>query len=118
MLTKGIVKRLELPHEPGEWIDIKPLSIADLVEVKQQARTTGGPEYQLSDEDSGMAIALPSLTRGIVAWSYPEAVSAEAIGSLDTETAVYVLRALVPGQLDEADQKTGLHLRPQPRRRR
>lgn len=25
MLTKGIIQRIELPWEPGEWIDISPL---------------------------------------------------------------------------------------------
>ena len=109
MLTKGKTRRLELPHEPGEWIEVRLLGLDDVVEVRREARLSEGESLlQLVGDDAIMAVIKPTLCRCIQAWSYEEPVSPEAIGTLDAKTAVYILTELLPAQESEEDRKNGI----------
>ncbi len=130
MLTKSITKRIELPAEPGEWIEVRPLSWRDL----QGAREARQHEAIRKAIDLGSALKDLSgiaqdrqpntpvepkaedtydvgylLHRAIVDWSYGEPVTEEAVDSLDQKTVDVVLDELLP-KTTEADQKNGFSL--------
>jgi hypothetical protein len=116
MLTKGVAERREIPHEPGEWFEVKLLSWQELEHARdtrsrrslanirdmgqevygaiQQAATRAAAEpTDRSVEDNYDRMAL--LTAGVVGWSYPEPVSAETLGQLDEDTAHWAMTAIL-----------------------
>jgi hypothetical protein len=96
MITTNSVTRIELPHEPGQWIEARRPSIKDTLIAGKSG-------------DHEMDVALSLLQACVVAWSYGEAVTAENIAALDTETAGVVMKALNPsGAAAETDQKNDL----------
>lgn len=104
MLTKGVTRKLALPHEPGEWIEINLLGIDDLIEVKREAGVVAG----MTAEEIGEVTLKPMLTRCIKAWSYLELVTPDAIGGLDPVTATYVVGELMPQPLSEDERKNAI----------
>ena len=83
MLTSKHQIRIDLPHEPGEWIEARKPSISMLL--------------------MGGVTTVTLLQTCITAWSYPEPVTPENIADLDVETAQVVARAL--GTTPEAETK-------------
>lgn len=67
-------KRLDIPHEPGQWIEVQRLAWSEM------------PSFQLrvSDLHGYIAAAFKS---AVVAWSYPEPVTPEHLACLDDTTA-------------------------------
>ncbi|MPZ13982.1 MAG: hypothetical protein GEU73_06095 [Chloroflexi bacterium] len=127
-LVRGITRRVELPSEPGEWIEVRLLSWVERKEAREVRLSAIirdahalGPELRASiretqQDSSGQAPVDPLaaydhetvLTRGIVAWSFDAEVSPETIRLLDEPTALVALRAIL--QIDtesEADRKNG-----------
>lgn len=136
MLTsKAPTETLQLPHEPGQWIEIRKLSRAQLRHAQAVAasenfrtlREMGGEVAGLirSVQDGGENAAEAAeirarqavdplrgydvdtlLVDGIVRWSYAEGKpTSEDIADLDGETAEYVARHLVPLPRSEDDRK-------------
>lgn len=112
MLVGTNTRRVEIPHEPGEWLELRQLTWRQLkaakaarqMEVLQSVRTLGGDLLrELQQMSQGAAAGDPLaeydqatvLIAGIAAWSYAEAVSPEAIDQLDPATADWALRELV-----------------------
>ena len=131
MLTKSVTKRIELGHEPGDWIEVRPLSWRDLEGAKDRhqnqlmARAADlgdalkalqglSSDQQAAAQKEAAAKQNPSdlydvgylLHRAIVDWSYGEPVTEEAIDSLDQQTVDVVLAELLP-KTSEADLKNG-----------
>ena len=135
MLTSKVPSRhLDLPHEIGEWIEIRTLSGnqiqlardasrraglqrlqemgADLVQATTAAAT---PEAVAAARAETAADPLQGLDRstllifGIVDWSYDAPVSVENIEDLDEETMQFVALALAPRPrtLDELKNGSG-----------
>lgn len=118
-LRSGVASRVEIPHEPGEWMDLRQLGWSGLDEARRakQGESFGNlrqmgddvftmiqkarKELGADDDDDGPADPLQAydlgtvLKLGIADWSYPEKVSAETIGMLDPETARWAARAIV-----------------------
>jgi hypothetical protein len=102
-LLKPTTKRLDIPHEPGEWVEIRRLS------------SLGGLD---PDEMSkGRVRRLEELARyfvsAIVAWSYPEPATTDVIagipnvhgdreGGLDATTSLWLMGEI--GQLSNGDK--------------
>lgn len=127
----GAVRRVQLEHEPGEWIDVRPLSWRQAEEALRIAHTaklrelTGMGDALLGAME--MAKDLPGeimaasaaeaagaeavydtatlLRHGVVAWSYPEPVTAETLDELDPITVQAIVAELLPRPLSEADRK-------------
>lgn len=112
MLVGTNTRRVEIPHEPGEWLELRALTWRQLkaakaarqTEVLQSVRTLGGDLLRdLQQMSQGAASGDPLaeydqatvLVAGIAAWSYAEAVSPAAIDQLDPATADWALRELV-----------------------
>lgn len=118
MITR-MTRKIELPHEPGQWVEIRPLSWRKLQdardsrvrELAKQMQSLGRdvldalPKGDRSEAPSAEqetpasllnAYSLGALLRaGIVAWSYDEPVSGETIDELDEQTAQLIARELV-----------------------
>lgn len=112
MLVGTNTRWVEIPHEPGEWMELRALTWRQLkaakaarqTEVLQSVRTLGGDLLRdLQQMSQGTAGGDPLaeydqatvLIAGIAAWSYAEAVSPAAIDQLDPATADWALRELV-----------------------
>lgn len=125
MLRKGVTKTAEIPHEPGEWIEVKLLGWKeleaarrarmrqsfeniremgpDLYRQMQESRSDNGPTDVMQQYDQGVV-----LERGIVGWSYGEPVTPETIGQLDPVTAEWAARTIVGADAErEDDRKNG-----------
>lgn len=127
-LRSGVASRHQIPHEPGEWMDLRQLGWAELDEARRakqsdsfkniremgDAFTTiqraqkeiggdGGPTDPMQQYDLGTVLKL-----GITAWSYPDDVSPVTIRLLDPQTAEWAARAIVGvGTESEAERKNG-----------
>lgn len=120
MLVNKSVRRVDLPHEPGQWVEVRPLSWADSVAAKKAASEATlhafrdlGTDFlsqlqSLQSAPSPADAAEPApanplagydrrivLERGLVAWSYDEPVTPENISLLDEQTAEVAALAIV-----------------------
>lgn len=126
MLTGKATKRLDLPHEPGAWIDVREPSwpvltrarnvkqrnaIAELGEWDEdgirKARATADGETVTASDPANEYDWATLLEAVITGWSYVEQVTPENIGDLDEETARFVVLAVVPRRRTEDDLKNG-----------
>lgn len=80
------VRHVEIPHEPGEWVELRPITSRIFATVQREGK---GESYS--------EITLRLLAGCIVAWSYDAPVTPENIDLLDPVTMNY---------LDEQMQKT------------
>jgi hypothetical protein len=116
MITRGVTERREIPHEPGEWFEIKLLSWQELEHARDtrsrkslaNIRDMGQEVYGAIQQAAANAAAAPAdrniednydrmalLTTGVVGWSYPEPVSAETLGQLDEDTARWAMQNIL-----------------------
>ena len=86
-LTGKIIKRVELPHEPGQWITVRMPSML----IFDQA-LEGDHRW------------LTFLTACIQEWSYEEPVTPDNIGELDPETVRVLSAALNGTEPDDASK--------------
>ena len=117
-LTAQIIKRLEVPHEPGAWIEIRMLSWLRLDEARRKridaiansSRSISGPELQelvkaAREAAKEKAVGQPpdrlvnydmvTLFRGgIMAWSYGD-YSPELAEELDEKTAGWLAHEIL-----------------------
>lgn len=129
-LRSGYTKRSEIPHEAGEWMDLRLLGWhelgqaqrarqgesfeniklmgKDLYKTMQEVRTELGSAVDtagdpLQQYDLGTVLKL-----GIVGWSYDAPVNDETVKQLDTQTAEWAARIIVGVVAEtEAERKNG-----------
>jgi hypothetical protein len=112
-----ITHKLDIPHEPAQWIEIKELGWRTLESAREAKSRTAmlglkdlGPEFFKSLTTAGedapkaaeaeevltdkydMSILLRS---SIVAWSYPEPCNEGNIDELDAKTANWVFEEII-----------------------
>ena len=111
-LVTHITKRVEIPHEAGEWLELRKLSWVQLERAKDEAtseqmrvlremggdlvaslQAARGAETPAAGGTSYSKAAL--LGMGIGAWSYDAPVTPENIGLLDEPTAAFAFAELV-----------------------
>ena len=134
MLTSKIRRRIELPHEPEQWVEVRQLSYLQLdlardifqmrnmdrlgrldASTRQQLAEMQLARFQNSTTVAEVVVDDPLigydvqtlLQAGVIAWSYDEAVTPESVDQLDEATAEYVARELVPKTESETDRKNG-----------
>ena len=116
-------RRVDIPHEPGAWVELKELSGRQLRKNREKKTWTlmakvneaGGfeklpktPEGTEQKPDPLMAYDLDDLLeKGIVSWSAPEPVTPEAIERLNDETERFIAFELIPGAEDDEAVKKG-----------
>lgn len=64
-----------VPHEPGQWVELRPLMAADYAQVQRNAM-----------DKSAAEISIELLALAITSWSYPREVTVESIGQQDIVT--------------------------------
>lgn len=117
-------RRVEVPHEPGEWFDLRQLSWADRQAAREARQAASlaqikalGPdllrdlrsaERSATDDDPANEYDTATILRAAVAaWSYDQPVTAETLGQLDELTAVWVIREALGITASETDRKNG-----------
>lgn len=117
MLIGSIVTKLDIPHEPGEWVEVRKLNHktlakaaalrseagissmkslgAELLTALRQAReevkeALTAPEVSVDAYDRDLV-----LQAGVVRWSYLVEPTSETLGELDEVTAKWLHREIV-----------------------
>lgn len=88
------VTRFPIPHEPGEWVDLRRLS--------------GGQLRKLGSRIGSTDIVIEGLVLAVAGWSYPLTVGAESIESLDARTFTWLLdlsNRHTAGELSDNEKK-------------
>lgn len=114
--------RIELPHEPGEWIDVRKLSARQVRAVKAAGVGAVPLGEDDADEAQGMAMMDAYCQEAIVAWSYredgePLPVTPENVADLDLETESYLFETALQLQKESAEAKKSASPRPRARAR-
>ncbi len=110
MLISNQAQRVDIPHEPGEWMEIKKLSWRQLVlaadiqtdETISRLKKIGGDLFKSLKSEQTKQEADPALQydrgfvleAGISKWSYEAEVNKENIEKLDEETAKWAFEAI------------------------
>lgn len=68
-------RRLEIPHEEGQWVEIRPVTAGQVADLQKD-----------SEQETSASIAIRTLEGCIVAWSYDAPVSVESLRELDYGT--------------------------------
>lgn len=92
MLVKDQKTRHEIPHEEGQWIEIRRVTNGDVMDID----FAGDP----------FAGTIKLLQRVIVGWSYEDTVSAKNVTMLDMITTKW-LGDLVQAELGSDAEKNG-----------
>ncbi len=117
MIIGTVVTRLDVPGEPGEWVEIRKLSHKALAQAAQARSETGlaamralGSDLLLAlqqartaaPDDSAAATDAAAgydrdvvLQRGVVRWSYGVPVAPDALADLDEATARWLASEIV-----------------------
>jgi len=111
MLTGSDKKRLNLPHEPGEYVDIQtpPHGAFDVAaEIKSRKAMEQAAQLPPAILQGSMEAARTSerdpletydkatlIEAAVVGWSYDEQVTPESIARLDLQTADLVFKEIV-----------------------
>lgn len=117
VLTKNITRRLAIPHEEGQWMELRRLSWTQLDSARRDRTNTA--LKQLAEQPDDVKELMRSTTAqrqavaeaavdplaeyhmatllelGIYAWSYDEPVTSENIADLDSETAQWAALEIV-----------------------
>lgn len=76
LINSSNTKRLDIPHEPGQWVEVRPLTAGDI--------------EGLSVDGSQVKVSIEALAAIISAWSYDEPVSLENVRRLDLDTFTWL----------------------------
>ena len=117
MLIGNTVVRLDIPHEAGEWVEVRKLSHVKLAEAAQELSQRQmqnvkafGPDMlaaiQQVRQDAKAETSAPKapadlydreavLRKGVVRWSYSEPVTPETLADLDEQTARWLFEQIV-----------------------
>lgn len=99
LIDPKAVKRIEIPHEPGSWVEIRPITARMFANVQRDGK---GESYS--------EITLRLLNGCIAAWSYDAAVSPENIDNLDPVTMNFLDEQmnLTSGSLSAEEKKDNI----------
>lgn len=92
--------QIEIPHEPGEWVQFKPITIGDVIAVQKK--------YGGRGEMSAAEINVLTMVEcGIQEWSYQAPISEESVLRLDRITYNWLSTQLlnISGQRSEEEKK-------------
>ena len=120
----NIITKLDIPHETGEWVEIRKLNHKTLARAAQMRSEAGissmkslGAELltalrQARDdlkEAATVAVSLDAYDRdlvlqgGVWRWSYATPVTPESLGDLDEATAKWLATEIVTRSIAPAD---------------
>ena len=121
-IVTNVIKRAEIPHEPGEWMELKKLSYRQLEKAGEiasdkamkQMKGLGGELIKSLREFGKEQQSDPNkkydrdavLKCGIVKWSYSEEVKDENIEALDEETALWAFNEILSFNNPRTEEQT------------
>ena len=112
-LISNLAVRRDIPHEPGEWIEFRPLGWLDLERARtaqtsrvlRNAREMGAEVFSsLTDRERPAETAADPLagydrwellSASIAGWSYADRLNKDAIARLDEQTALWAAREVL-----------------------
>lgn len=123
-LVSRITKRVEIPHEPGEWMEFRKLSWKQLEEASDvtsdamfdKMKKMGGDiisalksleEKESQPQNSNAKYDRDTvLQKGIAKWSYSDALNGGTIGLLDEETASWAFDEILSLNQPRTEEET------------
>ena len=119
-LTKGVTRKVEVPHEQGAWLELRQLNFRQIAEARALKLNTtidllrslegiplpAGRAWSIDNSAPPGSFDVPTLLKyGIVAWSYGDEVTPD---ELDERTAIWAACEIVALSVpDEATEKKG-----------
>ena len=107
-VVTGITRRADVPHEPGQWLELRMLSWLDLdhartariKEIAERAKVLSGINFAALAVPQPQPVEDPLLNfdvqtllrRGVSAWSYGDKVTTD---DLDERTAQWAAREIL-----------------------
>jgi len=93
-------RRLDIPGEPGQWIEIKPLSAKLLHSITLEAKRDAKAAIDADETDTdaeGYALSSRMLNAAIVAWSYDAPVDRDHVDDLEISTTTWLVEEMNKG---------------------
>ena len=88
-------QRYDIPHEPGQWVEVRPFTARDGADVEE-----------LTEGNARIQLGVQLLKRCVVAWSYDAEISEETIGQLDMDTFQWLMESInLTSGLRTSDEK-------------
>jgi hypothetical protein len=90
-------RKLDIPHEKGEWIEVRPLSAKRLHAITIEAKRAANEAAQVDSIDTdaeGFALSSMLLREAVVSWSYDAPVDSETVDDLDIVTTTWLVGAI------------------------
>jgi len=110
-LVTEVTKRIDIPHEDGEWLEVRRLSWRELETADNAASEASTERIKRMGGDIIKAVMslrdkereeqatgydkLTVLRLGLIGWSYDVKLSPESIDLLDEETAEFAYREIL-----------------------
>jgi hypothetical protein len=120
-IVTNITKRVEIPHEEGEFMEFKKLSWKQLESASEissdalmvKIKNMGGDIVKALRETTQEQKADPKqgydresiLRKGIVKWSYDAPVTPDNISDLDEETAAWAFKEILDMNLPRSEEE-------------
>jgi len=92
-LCSLITRKLDVPGEEGQWIEIRPLSAKRLHAIGLEAKKLGREAAAANEDDTdaeNYVLADLMLREAVVAWSYDAPVGPETVDDLEISTMMWL----------------------------
>lgn len=102
-------RKIDLPHEPDAWVEVRPLSPKLMHTISLEAGRISREAMQADEFDTeayGYAETNLILRESIVDWSYDAPVSPENIEDMDLETSGFLKMNILTGGAAEVPLPT------------
>lgn len=92
-------RRVPIPHEPDEWVVLRPITARDLADLQREAAAG-----KLTPAENTNRILLKVL----LSWSYPDLITLENLERLDHQTHTWLDEELLrtSGDRDDDEKKS------------
>ena len=93
-------RKLDVPGEEGQWIEIRPLSASRLHAIGLEAKKLGREAKAANEDDTdaeNYVLADLMLREAVVAWSYDAPVTPENVDDLEISTMMWLSNEIGKG---------------------
>lgn len=95
LISDKDIQRIPIPHEPDQWVELKPITVRDLAAMQ---RDTEGQ----TPTEATVRVLLNCLK----GWSYDTPITAETLDSLDFDTYTWLSsQMMLTGRRSEEEKK-------------
>jgi len=93
-------RKLDVPGEPGQWIEIRPISAKRMHAMELDARKDARAARDVNADDTdaeNYALSSRMLSAAIVAWSYDAPVAPDTVDDLEISTMSWLAEEIGKG---------------------